>query len=48
MAGMSISLKEVPPELWQRFKVQAAVEGTTLHALFIRVIGGYLKTAKVK
>jgi len=41
----SVNIRQVPADLWQRLKVQAAVEGITLQAAVTKAIAQYVKAA---
>jgi len=45
LTGVTIMVRLVPPELWQRFKAQAALEGVTLRSLFVDALQLRLKKA---
>lgn len=38
---MNFLLRDIPPDLWRRVKARAALEGTTLRALFLAFLEKY-------
>jgi predicted DNA binding CopG/RHH family protein len=41
----SVNVKNVPADLWQRLKVQAAAEGITLQVALAKAIEQYVRAA---
>jgi len=45
VVNKAVNVKNVPVHLWQRLKVQAAVEGITIQAALAKAIEQYVSAA---
>jgi len=43
MADKSVSIRDVPPELWQEFKVQCAIVGVPMRVKVLVLIAEWLE-----